>query len=477
MQTSTYGNFQVGQVDNPSIEDKGGFEFASGMDIFSEPGILKASNAMTEVTYGTSAAPSDVPRWMVDTADGSNTRAYIAAGSKILESTDGTTWNLFRTNGNGANVGLGIWAGYVVYVSADKIGRALVGNSASANDSYITGLDSDTEFHPVIAQGGTLKIGAGRYIASLDESFTASYQAMKLASGYRVRCLAEYLTNLYMGTRYGALTGGVTVADSSVFAWRGTVLSSGSALPDTPYPMKLRGMNALLPDGRMLYAFPDRQGDILIFDGAGFADYRKLYPIKQAGGSLAVNPGAVSQHTDETILFAGDTDVIPGVFQMKNKAICQAFVPATVTPGVDASINIGLVKSSFNGTVIIGYYKNSDSSYHIEKSTNNKQNNAMCRTVWHREKSDLKKRWLGIKLNLKPMAGSTSVAVSYRTDRNAAFTSAGTVDASNQDKPLIFAAQPRTREIQYKFVYTTATTNTPELMTYDPIFQLLKTVH
>jgi hypothetical protein len=164
---------------------------------------------------------------------------------------------------------------------------------------------------------------------------------MKLPSGYRIRSLAEYLTNLYLGTRYGAATGAVTVANSSAFGWRGTVLSSGSALPDTPYPMSLRALNAFVTDGRKLFAFPDRQGEILEFDGIGFPTYKKIFPIVQAGGSLVVSPGGACQHIDESILFSGEMDVIPGVYQMKNGAICQAFVPAGATPGVDSSINIG----------------------------------------------------------------------------------------------------------------------------------------
>lgn len=473
MKISPHGKFQVGIVDDPSVEDQGGFEFASGMDIFSEPGVLKACNAMTEVTYGASATPADVPRWMVDTTDASNIRAYIAAGDKILESTDGTTWNLFLTNSQGANLGLGIWAGYVIYPSATKIGRTLVGNAAGKNDSYITTLDSDTEFHPIVPQGGTLKIGAGRYIASLDESFTFTARAMKLQTEYRIRCLAEYLTNLYMGTRIGAATGAVLNQDSSVFAWKGTVLSSGSALPDVPYPMKLRGMNALLFDGRRLYAFPDRQGDILLFDGAGFPELRSITLIKNQIG-LTVQPGAVTQYKDNSILFGGDGLALPGVFQMKGNVLCQAFVPAGFTPGDTTACNIGFVKTSFNGTVLLGYYKASDGSYHIEKSTSNKQNNALVRTLWHREKTDKPKRWYGVKLNLKPMAANTVVTVSYRTERDAAFTSVSqTITPSTQDKPILLPVQPRSREIQWKFVFTTSTTNTPELLDYENLFDPL----
>jgi hypothetical protein len=71
------------------------------------------------------------------------------------------------------------------------------------------------------------------------------------------------------------------------------------------------------------------------------------------------------------------------------------------------------------------------------------------------------------------MASGTSVAVSYRTSRDAAFTAAGTITSANQGKPIMFAAQPRAREIQYKFTYTTSTTNTPELLSYDSIYQVL----
>ena len=42
-------------VDDPSVEDGGGFEFASGMDMFSEPEVMKASLALEEVSYGVGA--------------------------------------------------------------------------------------------------------------------------------------------------------------------------------------------------------------------------------------------------------------------------------------------------------------------------------------------------------------------------------------------------------------------------------------
>jgi hypothetical protein len=482
MQSQSFGDFQIGMVDNPSNETGGGFEFASGMDIFSEPGVLKASYALTEATYGVGAAPTALPiaGLYVNAPSG----FYIPVGDKILISTDGSTFEVFLTNGQGTNKGIAHWNGYIFYPSAQYLGRVQVGLPLTAqNDTYInfTANQFVSNYIPMIKQGGTLKIGSGRYVHSVDEAFAASFQALKLQTELYALALANHFNNLYIGTSPDA-NGGLAVGQgSSAFGWGGTVLSSGSALPDSAYEMTQRGMHALISDSRDLYGFPDQTAEVQIFDGAGFSNFRNLFYVSNKG-RLAINAAAVEQY-DKTILFAGNTDVVPGVFQMKGKAICQAFVPAGATPGVDASFNISFVKrgtslgSTGQAILYIGYFKSSDSSYHIERTTSNRQNNAVIRTLWHRAGTDKLKRWGGVKLNLKSLPASTSVKVEYRTDRKAAFTDPSiSITSSNQDKPAIFAAQPRTKEIQFQFTYTTSTSNTPELTSYDPLFEVLKTV-
>lgn len=235
-------------------------------------------------------------------------------------------------------------------------------------------------------------------------------------------------------------------------------------------------MQALFSDSRNLFGFPDRRAEILVFDGAGFVPYRKLQYISNRG-FLVVNEQSIDLYND-TMVFAGQSNVVPGIYQMKGSAICQAFVPAGYTPGVDANISVGFVKRGQSvGTeqrtsLYVGYFKSSDSSYHIEATTSNRQNNAVVKTLWHKINSDRLKRWYGIKLNLKPL-GSCSVTVAYRTVRDASFTTAGTITSSNQDKPLLLTVQPRSKEIQFQLTYTTSTTSTPELETYDLLYDLL----
>jgi hypothetical protein len=364
------------------------------------------------------------------------------------------------------------------------LGRVQIGTPVSGQDDDhidFTANQFVSNYIPIVRQGGTLKIGSGRYVHSVDEAFAATFQALKLQNELYAQTLANHFSNLYVGTSPDP-NGGLAVGQgSSVFSWNGIILSSGSALPSGAYEMTQRGMHALITDSRTLYGFPDQTGEIHIFDGAGFSLLRKLFYVANKG-RLAINAEAVEQY-DDTILFAGNTDVVPGVFQMQGRAICQAFVPAGVTPGSDASINISFVKRGTSlGTtgqaiLYIGYFKSSDSSYHIEKTTTNRQNNAVVKTLWHRIGTDKLKRWGGVKLNLKDLPTGTSVKVEYRTDRRASFTDPSiSITSSNQNKPAIFTAHPRSREIQFQFTYTTNGANTPELLSYDPLYEILNSV-
>jgi hypothetical protein len=64
------------------------------MDIFSEPRTIKASLALADVSFGVGAAPADTPR-RADDIGGSTNRMLVSAGDKLLESTDGSAFNLF----------------------------------------------------------------------------------------------------------------------------------------------------------------------------------------------------------------------------------------------------------------------------------------------------------------------------------------------------------------------------------------------
>lgn len=478
MKQASFGNFQVGMVPDPSIEDQGGFEFAAGMDIFSEPGVMKANWALA--SCGLESLPGGPFTHLVETFDSSGIlRVYVAAGDKIFESTNGDDFDDFLTNSEGTILGLEIWNGYVVYASASKIGRAPIGNAAAKDDDYITTLPTDDLYHPMVIQAGTLKIGAGRYVSSLDESFTLTAQAMKVPVGYRIKCLAEHQGKLFAGTDRNAPQSSLTLHTCGIFGWRGILQASGTALPDESHPLNARGVNGLASDGNNLYAFLDSAGSIRVYTGAGLAPYRETFPNRSssiATALLDIPPTAV--HAGQGGIFYGGNysgSKEEGVYHLKDGVLCQAFAPSALSPGGTGGVDITLVKSAFVNNMFIGYQLGS--TYVLEKTLETREQSPIARTVWHRMKTDRFKRFAGIRLNLKPMAANTAVTVAYRTSRDASFTTLSqTITSANQNKPVMFSVRPRAREIQFRFTFTTSGTATPELLSYDPIFETLNSM-
>lgn len=477
MKSITFAHFEAGIVDDPSNESKGGFEFASGIDIFSEPGVAKASFAMAAV----SGLPtiSSMPKGFATAVDSATLYGFLAVNDKIYVTTDGINFSLFLTDSQGTINNLSTYNGYVFYVSGAVLGRCPITNSAAKTDNWQTLASASA--YPMKVHAGNLQIGNGRYISSIDELFNFTAQAMKVPTDWSILTLATYQGRLMIGTAILNNAGVIVGEDATVFDWDGIILSSGTALPNAAYPLSKRGMNLLLTTGQGLFGFPDKKGELFTFDGARFNPFRQLSPFT-LNTDLALMGSSGCEHLD-TLLFAGTVSTAPGIFQLKGGAIVQAFVGAPVTPGAAESAQLGLVASGFDGKVFVSYFRAADSSYHVDYLTSNRQNNAVMRTLWHRithlrgVQPDRLKRWGGVKLNLKPLTSGCSVAVAYRTDRTAAFVDSGyTITSANQARAVIFALQPRSREIQFRFTYTTNGTATPELLSYDPLFEVLNRV-
>jgi hypothetical protein len=87
------------------------------------------------------------------------------------------------------------------------------------------------------------------------------------------------------------------------------------------------------------------------------------------------------------------------------------------------------------------------------------------------------KRWRGVKLNMKPLPANCAMQVGYRTSRDVGFTGSGyTLTNANQNKPVLLPIAPRSREIQFKFTFFTSTVSTPELLSYDVLYDIINSV-
>jgi hypothetical protein len=491
MKLASFGNFQIGQVDNPSVENKGGFEFASGMDPFSEPGVIKAALAMADVTLTEGLTQTKTIAQMVEYISDDVVGILAAHGDDVWISVSGivfegsTTFTKLFSGTKGTILGLAVFNGYLFYATATNIGRITLGSFDDQDDDFIdTGVE-DSPYHPMVVQGGTLKVGNGRYVGSIDEDSTFTAQALKLPVGYVVKTMAAHFDRLFVGANEGQAAANVSSQKATIFEWRGILPATGAALPDVIYTLNTQGIHVLVSNGTDLFAFPGWDGAAWVYTGAGFAKFRDIFPDKTAlmgtaGQLIEMFPYSATAY-EGSLLVSGTFDNQHGIFQIKDGRVTQLLVPSFVTPGETVSSetrSTPMVASVWLDTIFFSTKKtvSGTSTYYFQYLSTNRQDDAMVRTLWHRLGTDQFKRIAGIKLNLKPMAADTAVSVAYRTGRTDSFTAAPyTITSANQDQPIMFTVRPRASEIQFNFTFTTSTTKTPELLSYDILFETLNT--
>ena len=117
--------------------------------------------------------------------------------------------------------------------------------------------------------------------------------------------------------------------EASVFRWTGIPLSSGSALPNSHYPIEAFGTFDLVGSGSTLLGFVGDDYSIRWFNGVTFLPWRKL--STPFISTLRLNNESSCGYRDG-FLFPGNSPLAPGIFRAEGNALCQQFVPAGVTP-------------------------------------------------------------------------------------------------------------------------------------------------
>ena len=123
-----------------------------GLDIHSEPGIIKANQALTKES-GTTV--DDFVKVFVPCSDG-NTYLFGSTNGKIWKRTSSGVYSLEATAAPSAG-GVGImdayeYQGYIYYSMESRLGRVAVGSPTSwsgRDDDWATFTNTDADFHPI----------------------------------------------------------------------------------------------------------------------------------------------------------------------------------------------------------------------------------------------------------------------------------------------------------------------------------------
>ena len=170
------------------------------LDIFSVPGVVKLNNILE--IKGLSATVDAQVKWIVkNPASPANIYALDVNGVVYNSADSGATWAELADK-SGSGQGLAVWKNYLFVVGATTLETYGPLSSSPNWLSFQTDVDTDTLWHPTLISklDGKLYIGAGKYVASLEEvsgqnfadgdagTYTWTPRHLDLPEDYRVKC-------------------------------------------------------------------------------------------------------------------------------------------------------------------------------------------------------------------------------------------------------------------------------------------------
>jgi len=278
-----------------------GFGNMQNIDIYTVPGVAKLNTIL--VKESASVVDAQVTWIVKNPANPTNLYAIDANGVVYNSSNSGDSWSELSDRG-GSGQGLIVWKDYLFVMedtSIDVYGP--LSGSPSWTDNWQTDLDSDSLWHPCLDSvlDGHLYIGAGRYMAKLEEvvgqnfapgsssTYTWTPQKLTLPENYRIKCLTELGNNIMIGTWMGTNIYDNKIAD--IFPWDGNATNFGK-----PIRMVENGVNAMISRGGYLYILAGIDGLIYKSNGSQAWELARI-PLSvadiSAGKYLEPYPGAL----------------------------------------------------------------------------------------------------------------------------------------------------------------------------------------
>ena len=207
--------FYPGLAESKHIGVKGSFAEAVGIDIHSEPGIIKAQQALAK---DSGATVVDLIMASVHTSAGHS--IHFGDTGKIYKRTSGGSWSLLQTvSGNPKILGAAEHSNGLIYFTyVNKVGTIQVSNDAYTAAAH-TLTNTNTNFGPVIYHEKQDKIFIGNLelVAQIDSASAFTANALDLLGKYEVRDITWLDIDVLVGATFLN-----SVNKSRIFQWNGS---------------------------------------------------------------------------------------------------------------------------------------------------------------------------------------------------------------------------------------------------------------
>jgi len=425
------------------------------LDIFSIPEIVKLNNPAVKKSADTVVG---LVKWIVSNPATPTEKYALDDGGKVYKSTDsGATWVLmtgFTAGGHGN--GLVIWKNYLFVALDTKIDVCGDGTATGITDANwtldweVSALDSDVLWHPMLVSknDNKLYIGAGRYVASLDENtgqtfapgtpatYTYIQQALDIPPNYRIKCLKELGNNLMCGTWMGTNVYDLRIAD--IFPWDRSSPSFGQPIQIAEY-----GVHGMLNNGNYLIVLAGIEGKIYRSDGVNAVPIAQIpESIIQIAGGLYLEPmpGALINYKGRPffgVSGGGTATTIDGC-GVYSLSITGSGTILTLEHGISSgnfgattNVKIGSLLEITKDSLAIGW--KDETTYGIDLTDTAAYNTTysayFISPFYNVGTSKQPRKFIEIEFQLvRPLRANEGIKVDYRNDLTATFTNLGTWD-------------------------------------------------
>lgn len=467
----TISDFSGGVLDDPTEQSSNGFQEIVGIDIFSNPGVLRPSPAFSNETSTAVVALITA----IDNFDGDGTdKLYGFDGSKVYKRTT-TTWSVDRTlSGTTALTDTPTmlkWNGAIYYATKNDVGRL---TGTTYDDDYLTTVLSgtlpaqDAAWKPMKGFLDKLFIGDGRYVSSINTSAVFTAQELVLPLGNRIRQIEIINDRLALACGGDSATGG-DPSKSTVFIWDGVDTKPEAIIEVNT----VGGSQALKTIDNVLFLFarntapPAPAGiDIYYYNGADFELFKTIRNAPGETDSVRMYSNAVENFNND-LLFGTSIDSgsgqLHGIWKLGRIRNGQGRVltlASTLPSAEESNVVIGAVKVF--GNQYFASYKEG-STYRVAASSTTAMADGYIKTQYYEiDQSSFSGLVKGVKIFAKPMPSNTSITVLYDITDSGTYTSLGTISSTNQND-ILYGIYKRVDRIQFKLYFTSSSQTFPEV--------------
>lgn len=251
-----------------------------GLDIHSEPGIIKVNQKLTKES-GTTI--DGLVKKILPCSDG-NTYLFSSGSGKIWKRTAAGVYSLEATNAQGAMFDAIEDQGYIYYCSATHVGRWQVGSAwGTRTDNWAAFTNGSTTAHPIVKNNLVVYIGDDNLVAQIEDGvFTAN--AMDIKDGLIVRSLGTYDTSLLIGDYVND-----NINKTEIFLWN---TWSKSFTHADPVPEK--GINAFLDTDNAVIVAVGNKGNLYAYNGGILQQFKRINGDWGVGKQAIINQNAVA---------------------------------------------------------------------------------------------------------------------------------------------------------------------------------------